>query len=338
MNIDKLSSEISPESPCGDDLEYDPDFGELERTAGGKPEHVMGDEVVEAEPPDWREVKSQAEALFDRTKDLRVAVLLARAELNINGLSGFADGLGLIRRLLEDYWDTVYPLLDEEDDNDPTFRVNTIINLADEEELLKDLLNTPIVRSTMAGQFTLRDVRIAKGDLQAPADQENVADASIINAAFMESDLDELVESAGKVDESMEHSQGIDAVFNEKVGAANGPDLQPLFYVLKDLKGVYAENLTARGVGVEAEEESAAAGDGAGGQAISGDIRSREDAIRMIDKICVYFERHEPSSPVPLLLYRAKRLISKDFLEILRDLTPDGVTQAESIGGVTGEE
>jgi type VI secretion system protein ImpA len=58
----------------------------------------------------------------------------------------------------------------------------------------------------------------------------------------------------------------------------------------------------------------------------------------MIDKICDYFERHEPSSPVPLLLNRAKRLISKDFLEILRDLTPDGVLQAESIGGVTGEE
>ena len=54
----------------------------------------------------------------------------------------------------------------------------------------------------------------------------------------------------------------------------------------------------------------------------------------MIDKVCLYFERNEPSSPVPLLLQRAKRLISKDFLEILRDLTPDGVSQAELIGGV----
>ena len=33
----------------------------------------------------------------------------------------------------------------------------------------------------------------------------------------------------------------------------------------------------------------------------------------------------EPSSPVPLLLQRAKRLFAKDFLEILRDLTPGGV-------------
>jgi type VI secretion system protein ImpA len=337
MNIEKLITEVSADSPAGDDLEYDPVFGELERAALGSAEHVMGDEVVEAEPPDWREVKTQAEALFDRTKDLRVAVLLTRAELNINGLAGFADGLSLTRQLLENFWDTVYPLLDEEDDNDPTFRVNTIINLADEEGLVKDLLTTPIVSAPMAGRFSLRDVRIANGDLQAPADQGDVADVAIINAAFMEADLDELIESAGKVDESLEHAQAIDAVFNEMVGAANGPDLQPLFDDLKDLKKVFAENLNARGVGVAVEEESAG-GDGAGGQAISGDIRSREDAIRMIDKICDYFERHEPSSPVPLLLNRAQRLISKDFLEILRDLTPDGVLQAESIGGVTGEE
>jgi len=337
MNLDKLVAEVSADSPAGEDLEYDPAFGELERAALGSSEHVMGDEVVEAEPPEWREVKNQAEALFDRTKDLRVAVLLTRAELNINGLVGFANGLSLTRQLLENYWDSVYPLLDEEDDNDPTFRVNTIINLADDEGLLKDLLNTSIVSATMAGRFSLRDVRIANGEMQAPAGQDDVADTSIINAAFMEADLDELIATAAQATEAMEHAQAIDAVFNDKVGAANGPDLQPLFDDLKDLKGIFAENLVARGVGVEVDEESATGG-GEGGQAISGDIRSREDAIRMLDKICIYFERNEPSSPVPLLLNRAKRLISKDFLEILRDLTPDGVLQAESIGGVTADE
>lgn len=337
MNIDSLVAEISTESPSGEDLEYDPAFGELERTAQGKPEHVMGEEVVEAEPPDWREVQKMALALFERTKDLRVAVLLTRAELNVGGLGGFSDGLALTRGLLETYWETVYPLLDADDDNDPTFRVNTIINLADHDGLLHDLLNANIVSATMAGQFSLRDLRVANGDLQAPAAQENVPDAAIINAAFMEADLDELTANAESVEQALEHSQAIDAVFNEKIGAANGPDLQPLFDDLKDLKRVFTENLSARGIGVEVDEE-ATGGDGPGGQPISGEIRSREDAVRMIDKICIYFERNEPSSPVPLLLNRAKRLISKDFLDILRDLTPDGVLQAESIGGVTPDE
>lgn len=338
MNIDKLTAEIDGESPAGEDLEYDPDFGELERTAQGKAEHVMGDDVVEAEPPEWREVIIQAEALFSRTKDLRVAVLLTRAALNVEGISGLTDGLHVIRKLLEDYWDTVYPLLDEEDDDDPTFRVNAILNLADQSGILKELLLTPIVSAKLAGRFSLRDVRVAQGDLPAPEDAESVPDVGIINAAFMESDLDELVEGQAKVTEALQHVEAIDAVFAERVGGANGPDLQPLLDELKDLNRVYVEHLGARGVGAEGEVEGELEAGAEPGKAISGEVRSREDAIRMIDKICVYFENNEPSSPVPLLLHRAKRLISKDFLEILRDITPDGVSQAELIGGVTPEE
>jgi type VI secretion system protein ImpA len=53
-----------------------------------------------------------------------------------------------------------------------------------------------------------------------------------------------------------------------------------------------------------------------------------------LDKVSDYFQKYEPSSPVPLLLQRAKRLVAKYFMEILRDLTPAGVSQAEAIGGV----
>jgi type VI secretion system protein ImpA len=58
----------------------------------------------------------------------------------------------------------------------------------------------------------------------------------------------------------------------------------------------------------------------------------------MLDKICAYYSRYEPSSPVPLLLQRAKRLVSKDFMEILQDLTPDSVSQAQKICGTVEEE
>ncbi|NOQ69154.1 MAG: type VI secretion system protein TssA, partial [Gammaproteobacteria bacterium] len=70
-------------------------------------------------------------------------------------------------------------------------------------------------------------------------------------------------------------------------------------------------------------------------QPVAGTINSQEDVIRVLDMACEYFKRHEPSSPVPLLLQRAKRLVAKDFMEILRDLTPAGVTQAEEISGIS---
>ena len=72
--------------------------------------------------------------------------------------------------------------------------------------------------------------------------------------------------------------------------------------------------------------------------AAAGEIRSRDDAVRVLDRVSEYFRKNEPSSPVPLLLQRAKRLISKDFMEILRDLTPQGVSEAEMIGGVDRDD
>jgi type VI secretion system protein ImpA len=66
---------------------------------------------------------------------------------------------------------------------------------------------------------------------------------------------------------------------------------------------------------------------------VDGEIRSRDDVIRVLDRICEYYERHEPSSPLPMLLRRAKRLATMSFLDILRELAPDGVAQAEALGG-----
>ena len=103
-----------------------------------------------------------------------------------------------------------------------------------------------------------------------------------------------------------------------------------------------SEHLTQRGVS-EAEVSSEASigakneapGSQTSAQPMTGQINSQEDVIRVLDMACEYFKQHEPSSPVPLLLQRAKRLVAKDFMEILRDLTPAGVTQAEEISGVS---
>jgi type VI secretion system protein ImpA len=71
---------------------------------------------------------------------------------------------------------------------------------------------------------------------------------------------------------------------------------------------------------------------------VGGRITSRDDVVRVLDKVCEYYERNEPSSPVPVLLRRARRLVPKDFMEILRDLVPDGVAQAENIRGADSDD
>jgi type VI secretion system protein ImpA len=70
-----------------------------------------------------------------------------------------------------------------------------------------------------------------------------------------------------------------------------------------------------------------------GAVSVSGAINNKTDVINMIDKICDYYASHEPSSPIPLLLRRAQRLVDKSFVEILEDLAPDGVDQLQVISG-----
>ncbi len=333
FDVNQLIAPISDESPSGDNLEYEPEFGELERTAQGKAEQQMGDEVVEAEPADWSSVVKQAEELLGRSRDLRLAVYLTRGGLNVHGPQGLAGGVAIIRGLLESQWDTVHPQLDEDDNDDPTFRVNSVMQLSDTGGLLHDLLLMPIVSSKAVGRFSLRDIRVAAGELQPLDNSAQVPDSALINAAFMDCDLDELQANAAAIDAIIEDLGKCEAIFAEKIGAANSPDIDGLVKETKEIKKSYAEALLSRGIGVE-EAESDAGGGGAVAARISGEVNSREDVTLLIGKICTFYERNEPSSPIPILLQRVKRLVSMDYLEITNELTPDAVKQAKALAGM----
>src|SRR5579883_2178968 len=127
IDIAALLEPISADSPSGEAIEYDAQYIELETAARGKPEQELGDTIVAAEEPDWREVERIALELCARSKDLRVAVYLARAGLKLEGLAGFAAALELIKGYVGEFWPTVHPQLDPEDDNDPSARINSLL-------------------------------------------------------------------------------------------------------------------------------------------------------------------------------------------------------------------
>ena len=61
---------------------------------------------------------------------------------------------------------------------------------------------------------------------------------------------------------------------------------------------------------------------------MSGRVDTRDDVIRALDAINDYYRRREPSSPVPLVLERAKAWVNMDFMSVLKDISPDGVDEA----------
>src|SRR5579884_2267036 len=97
IEIEPLLTEVSPDAPAGADVEYDPEYFELEKLAQGTPESVMGEETKAAEEPVWRDVKAAALKLFERTRDLRVAMILTTSLLKEDGLPGFQDGVAVVK-------------------------------------------------------------------------------------------------------------------------------------------------------------------------------------------------------------------------------------------------
>jgi type VI secretion system protein ImpA len=341
QNIESLFEPVSADAPCGADLEYDPAFLELDRLSEGKPEQQMGDSIVPAQEPDWKEVGNRALALLAKTKDLRIAMRVTRARLYTEGLPGLADGLAVVRGLVEHFWDGLYPKLDPDDDNDPTFRVNILMGLCDGATFIDRLRLIPIVAARSFGRFSMRDLAIASGELP-PLPGVDPPKASAIDGAFTECPIPELQATADALRSSLASLAAIEAFVADKVGASSGTNFAKLNDVLRAAEKILATRLARRGVategGAEAGGAEGGAGGGSGGPSISGEINSREDVVRVLDKICMYYERCEPSSPIPILLQRGKRLVSANFMDIVRDLAPDGLAQIENLRGKDGTE
>lgn len=322
LDLESLLSPLGGESPSGPDLVYDPAFVEMEQAGAGKPERQYGDKVYPAEPADWPTVHARALALVGRSRDLRVAVWLTRSAARLEGLAGYASGLALVRGLLDRHWDSVHPQLDASDGNDPTMRMNALVPLAAADAGLLDLRATTLAPAR--GSPTVRDVELAFAPGNAAAGESAPSEAGLL--AALQRLLAEHPQAADAVARVRESVDAIDARLQGQVGAANAPEFAPL----RTLAAVLARAV-ARAGGAAAEAPGTTAGSEVAGA--PGTIRTRSDAARELGRVCEWIERNEPSNPAPLLIRRAQRLMDKSFLEIIRDLAPDGLGQVERIAG-----
>ncbi len=351
LDAGTLLAVVSDDSPAGPNLEFDPDFGALERAAQGKPEQQYGDTIIPAEEPDWKELDSQASALLERSRDLRVLGQLALARLHLSGLPAFAEIMSMTQQLLEVRWDEVHPQLDPEEDNDPTLRGNALLQLAHPGWVLRYLRTLPLARSARIGQFSWRDVGIATGAIESTEEQK--PSESVIRGAFADTDPARLDALRNAASEAATAATAIGAVFDTRAGYGTGPDFEDLVKLLKDIARTVERYAPAPAPVPEQEADTAsedAAGaaeaDGApvarragGGVSIASltEVTNRADALRLLDLVCRYYQRYEPASPLSLLIERAVGLAEKNFLDIVRELAPDGLAQVQNVIGARNE-
>ena len=313
---------------CGPNLEYDQEYLALEEAGRGRPEQQYGETVIPEQEPDWIEVVKRATALLDRTRDLRVVQLLTRGLTRTQGLPGLRDGLVLTRNLLDTFWEPLHPQLDFEGEPDPVLRANALSTFADPQGLLRDVRYAVCLRSPL-GAFTVRDVEkilAPNGAGEGPVTVEQLRavmrDAIVADGAT----LTEASEAIAALD-------GIRSIVANHLEPEAAPDLTPLrktVAIVGDLAGTIRSELTS-------DAAAAPAGSAEGGPtaiaAAVGEIRSREDAIRALERVCDFLARSEPTNPAPLFIRRAQRLMTMPFLDIIRELAPDAAGQVENMTG-----
>ena len=338
MDVPLLLTAVSATSPCGEDMEYDAQFLQLERDAKGQPERSMGDSILPAEPPEWRSIQQQSLDLLQRSKDLRITHFLLQSTLALQGVAGLAEVLTLIDALLRQYWAELHPRLDADDDNDPTVRINALTGLTCETNI-RLLRESILTRSRTFGPVTLRAALNASG-LQSFADEQ--LGNQQLNAAFLDSDPEQLQATRDALSAARAACEAIEQQVNDQVGSAQGVDLSALKQPLKQALQLLNQAVPDTDSSSDPEavsEDNAPSVDAAAPAAPrpTGDIATRDDVLRSLDKILAYYTRHEPSSPLPVLLNRAKNLVHADFAAIVRNLIPDGMSQFENLRGPDSE-
>src|ERR1043166_2195563 len=339
ISAEELLKPVSEENPCGEDLYYDPTFQELDTLILGKPETQFSP----AEDPDWKLLHQRCLELSARSKDLRVATKLCLTSIKMDGILALGESLALVKGLLERYWEPVYPRLDPEDNNDPLYRMNVIAALAtpkatfgDPLRFLERIATLPLTKSMHGGRFSLDDVN--KSRQPAPAEGNAPASAAEIESAFRDSPPEHLAALHGVIKSSLKTVSEMDEFLTTTVGADKAPNLDLLKDELKQMQKAVTPFVAGAEVMAEVGEPNGEATIAGGApvpaaKGISGEIQSRQDVKLMLDKICDYYTRTEPASPVPNLLRRALRVSEMDFMSIIKELCPDAESTVRTITG-----
>ncbi|MDX8467159.1 type VI secretion system protein TssA [Mesorhizobium sp. VK23B] len=374
---------LNGENPSGEDLRNDPAFHELERLAEPQIKVVHDGNnkpTSQSSPVDWAAVLDKAEELRSRGRDLRLLVIVTRALANEERLAGLAQGLALIARTFDQYWDTMHPALraNATPRDAALRRVNALLDLQNGQEgLLANLRETIFFSPRQVGPISGRDLEQGALDervmLQEAASGLGAAEKAALATAHSQllnrvrSGCAAQIDQAGEVMTSLLADaraviaalDEVDAALNKRI-EGNGPTIPELKRFLQRLLTTLERNSAAgaaangaakpaqqqaepatparnghRAEGAEAMgAETMASGYAEPGVGLPDRITSRDDVVKCLDLVVAFYDRTEPSSPIPHLARRVRRMVHMDFVELMEDLAPSGLKEFRLLAGV----
>ncbi|WP_339719596.1 type VI secretion system protein TssA [uncultured Paraglaciecola sp.] len=352
MDYDQdIISDIPGDSVCGINLEDDSGFQNFFFESQGTPERFDGQSTIPAEPPEWRTVKKQAIEYLAKTRDLKLISVLAQAVLNTEGLYKFEQCLNGLSHQVKEHWQELFPALDE-DDGDPLERISALGHLSDKDFVINVIRQLPIAHSKVLGNVTLQKIDRAV----SPGGSKNEGDLELpqIIGIFKESDTEQNTATYTVVNQCITHLNEINKAFIEQAGNEYNVNFDAIVNVLTDLSNslkkygdLRLEVVTQTDEGADASESEQQNANSATTNTATATsfnfatdmkLASRNDVERCFGLILSYYQECEPSSPVPILIGRAKKLVNSDFLDIVKDIFPDALEQVQKLGGISDSE
>ena len=325
-----LLEPISAETPCGEDLE------DTQLLASFDAYRIFGQSAPLSDETDWREIRDRSLEALEKSKDFRLLAHLASAVVRTEGFAALPDTLTVAARWLESWNSEVFPRVDD----DAILRRNALNGFADRMAVVDGVRRAPILKHAQLGAVSIRDIEIATGHLATTEGETASMDQAQLGALLAASTVEDLQAISTQLAQAVSSLKSIESAMRDQGGAQAAPEFESLSVPLARTLKLLNDHLATRAPASSDASTTASAGGGgeagaATGSAVAiGGIRSRDDATRALDAVADFFRTNAPSSPIPLLLQRAKRLVSKDFLEVLEELAPDALGQAKAASGI----
>ncbi|WP_224361400.1 type VI secretion system protein TssA [Hyalangium versicolor] len=330
---------ISPDAPSGRSLRYEPLYDQI-REARREDDATLPQGVWQTtlKRANWAQVSEICQqALAHETKDLQLAAWLTEAWGIQQGFAGVERGLQLLAALVEHFWDSLWPALE---DDDVEARLAPLSWLDD--RLPSVLCQLPLVQTQgpdaashgFADWQRILHQEKQGGDPESAADQGDPATAErgpltretflAIASSMPASALGAL---ARQVDAALAASSTLEQQLDARLGKASGlvrrarsclDDIQALATTLRG-SASQEEPGEEAGTAPDTEPSDRPANLGHLPRA----IRSREDAFRLLNLASEYLRRTEPHSPVAYLVKRAVHWGQMPLDQLLEELIPN---------------
>ena len=117
IDIDTLMAPLSGENPAGEDMGFSAEYDAIkEARRADDPNLPQGDWQQKLKVAEWPKTRDLTlDVLTAKSKDLQIACWLTEALAHLNGFQGVSTGLEIIRRLLVEYWESLYPEMEDDD-------------------------------------------------------------------------------------------------------------------------------------------------------------------------------------------------------------------------------